>query len=493
MKNSCNFNYFDLLERNAKLYRRSPALIGDFGIISHEALLARSLELARSLYYLDIRLGDRIALLAPNVPRTLELLAAAGRCGAILILLNTRSSASEIETIIADSGARHVFVDVSLESLIAGLPDERVTCYALMGATEKLQAYPAPDAACIPQWPIIEASLPLVGIPTAAVQGRPRIALLSHAALMHQAFQLSAHWSLNTQDRHLCILPLFHTAGLSLSIAVQLVGGAIVLIKGFDAAAAVDAVEEHNASFFSSFAPILNTVLDAADARGAALSSLRIVTGLEPQQAVGRLVRRCPHVRFWHGYGQTETGGIVTLGVVGDHVGSAGRPLAEVGLRIATESGADAGVDKIGEILVRGPGIFSGYWQLPAVNAHVAREGWHHTGDLGHIDADGYLWYEGRTAEKIMIKSGGENIYPVEVEQALLGHPAVAQARVVGVPDEKWGETVRAFCVLRAGSQVGEQELIDFVGTRIARFKRPKEVLFVESLSGELNNESEKP
>lgn len=483
MKSSCGFNYYDLIEKNAKIYRDLPCLISNLEIVSHESLLTRSLELAKSLLGLGVKPGDRIALLASNNPQVLVLLSAAARCGAILIFLNVRSSKSEIETIMADSDARYIFVDVSLESSIIGLSDEEVTCYALTGAGENLQACPAPGAAFSPQWPIVDAGLPLVGIPTAAVQGRPRIALLSHAALMHQAFQLSAHWSLGVRDRHLCVLPLFHLAGLSLSIAAQLVGSATVLTASFDPITAVKAIEKDNASFFSSFAPILESVLDAADAQGASLSSLRIVTGLEPERVVGRLLRHCPNASFWHGYGQTETGGIVTLRVTGDHEGSVGRPLAQIRLRIEAQDGTDAGIDEIGEILVRGPGIFSGYWQLPETNAHVAGGGWHHTGDLGHIDADGYLWYEGRTVEKTLIKSGGENIYPAEVEQALLEHPAVMQARVIGVPNEKWGEAVRALCVLRAGSQVSEQELIDFVGTRIARFKRPKEVWFVGSLN----------
>lgn len=484
MRNQCGFTYFDLLEKNSIFYKNLPALIDDSGVISHGNLLIRARELSRSLASLDIRSGDRIALLAQNNPQTLELLAATGRCGAILILLNTRSSRREIESVISDSGARHVFVDASLEPLIVGLPVNRVTCHVLSGLGNTPRVCAIPEDDLNHDWPIIDARVPLIGIPTAAVDGRPRIALLSHEALLHQAFQLSARWSLGSHDRHLCILPLFHMAGLSLSIAAQLVGGAIVLRNGFEPVTAINAIEQYKASFFSSFSPILSKLLDAADARRASLSSLRIVTGLESPDVVAHLTRRCPNVRFWNGYGQTEAGGIVTLGLSDERIGSVGRPLTEVRLRIAKEDDIDAGIDEVGEILVRSPGVFSGYWKEEETNSRIVRGGWHHTGDLGRLDADGYLWYKGRATEKRLIKSGGENIYPAEVEQALLSHPAVAQVRVIGVPDEKWGEAVRAFCVLQNGSQVQEQELIDFVGTRIARFKRPKEILFVDSLVG---------
>lgn len=482
MPNLCNFNYADLLERNAILYRNAPALIGDFGVVNHDTLFAHSRALASSLQRLGVTKGERVALLASNNPRTLELLGAVAMCGAILVLLNTRSSASEITEIVRNSDARGIFVDAALKDLVSGLAVE-LNLYVFAGeATGRLQAVPEPGDLAIFAPPDVSADSPLIGIPTAAVQGRPRIAILSHAALMQQAMQLTTCWSLTARDRHLCILPLFHMAGLTLSVAAQLVGGASVIVGNSDAGAAVDAVERYHASFFASFAPILSNVLDAADTHPnpTALVSLRIVTGLEPRPVVERLLQSYPQVDFWSGYGQTETGGIVTLARSSDHPGSVGRPLPQVALRIATERGA---VRESGEILVRSPGVFSGYWQLPDVNANVARDGWHHTGDLGRLDTDGYLWYEGRVPEKALIKSGGENIYPAEVEQALLAHPAVAEARVVGVPDAKWGEAVRALCVLQKDAQVDQLELIEFVGRRIARFKRPREVIFVDSLN----------
>jgi acyl-CoA synthetase (AMP-forming)/AMP-acid ligase II len=135
-----------------------------------------------------------------------------------------------------------------------------------------------------------------------------------------------------------------------------------------------------------------------------------------------------------------------------------------------------------GEIVVRGPMVFQGYWRCEADNAFTLRNGWHHTGDMGRIDAEGYLWYSGRSPAKELIKPGGENVYPAEVERAILEHPALAQVVVIGVPDVQWGEAVKAVCVLKAGHTLSAEELIEFVGARIARYKKPKHVVYVAAL-----------
>jgi len=149
---------------------------------------------------------------------------------------------------------------------------------------------------------------------------------------------------------------------------------------------------------------------------------------------------------------------------------------------VVDEGDRPVAAGEIGEIVVRGPGVFEQYWNLPDDTAATFRNGWHHTGDLGAFDADGYLWYKGRSAAKELIKPGGENVYPAEVEAALKAHPAVAEAVVFGVPDQEWGEAVKAVCVLRPGSVATIQEIIDFVAGRIARYKRPKHLVIVADL-----------
>jgi len=473
------FPYGDLLARNALQYGDAPALAGSFGEVTHARLYQRAQGLAGALAAAGVVPGDRVALLASNCPQVFELLGACALRGATLLLLNTRASAAEIAGLVVDARPRLLFADAEFASALEQVPGD-VPAYAFGPATERLRAWEALpqahlDGSAVAQ---VDASSALVAIPTAAVEGSPRMALLSHAALMHQSLQLAHAWSLGAEARHLCILPLFHTAGLGLSLAAQLVGGASVLLPRFDAADAVAAIDRFGANFFASFAPILGSLLDAAKAAGSALVSLRHVTGLEPPESIARLQSHCPQAVFWSAYGQTETGGMVSLAPYAQRPGAAGIPLAATHVRIAGARGPG----EAGEILVRGACVFSGYWNLPAESAHAARDGWHHTGDLGCFDEDGYLWFTGRAPDKTLIKSGGENIYPAEVEQALLAHPAVQSAVVFGVLDARWGEVPRAVCVLRAGHAVSGAALADFVGLRIARFKRPREVVFVPAL-----------
>ncbi|RLF54752.1 MAG: hypothetical protein DRN37_09865 [Thermoplasmata archaeon] len=181
-------------------------------------------------------------------------------------------------------------------------------------------------------------------------------------------------------------------------------------------------------------------------------------------------------------YGQTETSCVATFGPYNERPGSAGKmlPLAEV--RLVDDYDRPVPVGQVGEITMKGPMVFKGYWNLPEDNEYTFREGWHHTGDQGRFDEDGFLWYAGRKAEKELIKPGGENVYPAEVEKAILDHPAIEKTVVFGVPDPKWKEGIKAVCQLKEGQTLEPEDLIDFVGGKIARFKKPQYVEFVTEL-----------
>ena len=182
---------------------------------------------------------------------------------------------------------------------------------------------------------------------------------------------------------------------------------------------------------------------------------------------------------FFCMYGQTETSAIATLGRYSDRPGSAGRTVQLSNVRLVDDADNPLPAGEIGEIAVKGPLVFKGYWNLTGDTARAFRGGWHHTGDLGRFDGDGFLWYEGRKAEKELIKPGGENVYPAEVEKAILEHPGVEKSVVFGVPDPKWKEGIKAVCQLHTGETVEPTELIRFVGERIASFKKPQYVEFV--------------
>lgn len=485
-----DFSYADLLARNAQVHGDAPALIDGGALITHRHLYRSSQALARWLAGQGLVTGDRVAVLASNRVRFLALLGASATLGLTLVLLNTRASAGEIADLVNDSAPRLLFCEDAFLPLLAQVP-EAVVCHHFGSGVGRLKAWPqtavdeagdatpdSPDSSLYP----ISPRLPWVAIPTAAVLGRPRLALVSQTALLHQAMQLAHLWRLDVDTRHLCVLPLFHVAGLGMTLASQISGGASVLMARFDATDAVQLIEGQQVTCFTSFAPILGAILDQAQAQGASLGALRTVIGLEAEETVARLHRQCPEARFWSGYGQTETGGLVSLAPFEEGGGFAGYPLPTVALRIETAEGLPAPVGEQGEIVLRSPGVFEGYWGEAPATAHVARGGWHHTGDLGRLDAQGRLWFLGRAPEKALIKSGGENIYPSEVEQALLDHPSVTAAVVFGVPDSRWGEAVRAVCVLRPGAAVAADELIEHVAQRIARFKKPREVVLVPAL-----------
>jgi long-chain acyl-CoA synthetase len=318
---------------------------------------------------------------------------------------------------------------------------------------------------------------------TAAVGGLPRGALLSHNGLMAAGMQLIAHWRLGPDDVNLGMLPMFHVSGLGLFMAVLQAGGATVLSARFDPAAAVEQIQAHRVTVFAEFAPMLGQILDQAGSRGADLASLRAISGLDTPDTLARFHAHCPGADFWAGYGQTEVSGMATLAPARERPGSAGRPtlLCEVG--VVDDADQPLPVGGTGEIVVRGPMVFLGYWQLEEDSRQAARGGWHHTGDMGRFDPDGYLWYAGRSPAKELIKPGGENVYPAEVEKVILEHPAIAEVVVIGVADPQWGEAIKAVCACRPGATApSPAELIEFVGARIARFKKPKHVVFVDQL-----------
>jgi long-chain acyl-CoA synthetase len=274
------------------------------------------------------------------------------------------------------------------------------------------------------------------------------------------------------------VLPLFHAAGIGLSLALLAAGGACVLLPRFDPVAAVAAIDDHRVTVCATFAPMLGAMLDAAQASGASLASLRIAMGLEPASVLERLAEMCPAAGFWSAYGQAEVSSMVCLGLQRERPGAAGRAVAPSQVRVQDAAGQPVATGVEGEIAVRGPTVFMGYWDVAQQRPFKPADPWHRTGDLGRLDEDGWLWFAGRAAHKQLIKTGGENVYPAEVEQVLLEHPAVAEAFVFGLPDEHWGEAVHAACALKPGAVTTEAELIGFVGERLARYKRPQRVRF---------------
>lgn len=477
-----SFTLHDLIKRNARLYGSNTALVFGDQRVTHAQYAERTARLAAGLAAAGVGQGDRLAILAPNCLEYVDLFGAAAQLGAIVVPINWRLSAEEVAYVIEDVAPRVLIVADEFQALLPQSSLDDKLRYTLGVAPAPWQ----PVSALYLDRTVPPADLNddegLVIIHTAAVGGRPRGALLSHRGLIAASLQTQLAWQLTTSDVNLGVLPLFHVAAIGFMLATQQAGGATLLLTRFDPPSLVKHIDEDGGSLIGTFPPMLGALLDAAAAQGSALDSLRVVSGIDVPETIARLRTTCPQATFWSAYGQTETSGSVSLAPFDERPGSAGRPTALNTVAVVDELDRPLPTGATGEIVVRGPMVFQGYWRCEADNAFALRNGWHHTGDMGRIDAEGYLWYSGRSPAKELIKPGGENVYPAEVERAILEHPALAQVVVLGVPDVQWGEAVKAVCVLKAGCTLSAEELIEFVGGRIARYKKPKHVVFVPAL-----------
>jgi acyl-CoA synthetase (AMP-forming)/AMP-acid ligase II len=476
----------DVLARHARERGHRPAVIDGTRTVDHAAFHGAVARQAAALAGAGLQPGDRFVLLAGNRAEVLVLLGAAAWLGAVMVPLNLRLSAAELAQQVLDAHARLVVLEPEHVGLLdaalpAGLGDTRRLLLAAPPADGL--ALVGPEAAAATAPPVVGRSDDAVlMLYTAAVDGRARGAVMSQRNLVASSAQLGLAWGLGPDDRWLGVLPLFHAAGIGLALATQAAGGASVLLPRWDPAAAVQAVDAHGVSLAATFAPMLGGLLDAAEATGSALASLRVLTGLEPPEVQARLPVRCPGARFWAVYGQAEVSSMVCLGPAADRPGAAGRAAALTEVALLDDTGQAVPTGGVGEIVVRGPTVCLGYWDPETCRPQPttsAADPWHRTGDLGRFDADGWLFFAGRAAYKQLIKTGGENVYPAEVERALLAHPAVAEAFVFGRPDAQWGEAVHARCALRPGAVADEGSLIEFVGDQLARYKRPRSITFV--------------
>ncbi|MBX3601265.1 MAG: AMP-binding protein [Rubrivivax sp.] len=481
-----SFTLHDQIERNALLHGSGTAFVADGQSITHAQYAARVASLAAGLAGEGITVGDRVAILAHNGQAYVDVIGAAARLGALVVPINWRLSAEEVAHVLSDTTPKVLIVAPELQPLVAGADLEGVRKYTTgpgldAGADWSALASLYLEGAA-PTPAAIGDDAGLLIVHTAAVGGRPRGAVLSHRGLLAAATKSAHAWNLTGADVQVGVLPLFHLAGIGMTLALMVAAGATVLLPRFDPKAIVGLIDEQRGSVMGSFPPMLGAVLDAAAAAGSKLRGLRIMTGIDAPDTLARFAADCPHASFWVAYGQTETSGSVSTSRYADRPGSAGLPVAQHTVAIVDDEDRPVPQGMAGEIVVRGPMVFNGYWNCDADNAFTFRGGWHHTGDMGRFDADGYLWYVGRSPAKELIKPGGENVYPAEVERALREHPALSEAVVFGVPDAQWGEAIKAVCVLRPGQTLAADALIEFVGQRIARYKKPKHVVFVAAL-----------
>ncbi|MEW2564969.1 acyl-CoA synthetase [Streptomyces griseorubiginosus] len=469
----------------ARRARKTPhrtALIHGGITLSYAELHTRVTRLAHALRARGIRRGDRVAYLGPNHPSYLETLFAAGVLGAVFVPLNTRLAGPEIGYQLSDSGARALVYGPSHAGLVAGLPGSTdVRTYVEVGAEyEQLLAGPAE--------PIDE---PVTGDDTCIIMytsgttGRPKGAMLTHGNLTWNAINVLVDTDLIADERALVSAPLFHTAGLNmLALPVLLKGGTCVLVEAFDPDATFDLIEQHRITFMFGVPTMFEQVARHPRWPAADLSSLRILTcGGSPVSTPLIAAYQERGLTFLQGYGMTEASP-GTLFLDAEHAiskaGSAGVPHFFSDVRVVRPDLAPVDTGETGEVVLRGPHVMPGYWGLPEETAASFADGWFRSGDAARVDEDGYVFIVDRI--KDMIISGGENIYPAEIEDLLLRHPDIAECAVIGVADEKWGEVPRAVVVPREGKVPDPDEVLASLAGRLAKYKIPKSVVVADEL-----------
>ena len=496
-----DYTIYDFICRNATISPDRDCIVFNDARLTHKEYKERCDKLAAGLLKAGIKKGDRLGVVAHNCDEFMILYGAAAKMGAILLPVNWRFQQDEVEFVLNDCTPRFAFAGPDYRKTVKqalGKVKSIEKCYTIGGGEASDGFLPfddlysedgADDEIDIP------AESGYVIIHTAAVAGRPRGALLSQANIVFGNLLSMSQNNFGPDDCHICILPLFHIAGLALAMTVMHAGGKNVILERFDAELTAKLIEKERGTTFFNFAPILKMIMDKYEEGSYDFSSLRYISGLDHPDNIKHFLELVPSANYGTGFGQTEVMG-VTGGLVQDRPGSAGKPAPFSRVALFDDYDNEVPVGTPGEICVRGPGVFLGYWNRDEDNAYTFRNGWHHTGDVGRFDEDGFLFYVKRKAEKELIKPGGENVYPAEVEKVILEHEKVAEVSVIGVSDPKWGEAIKAVCVLKPGESLEPKELSEFVGSKIARYKKPQYVDFVDSLpkteDGEIDREQVK-
>jgi acyl-CoA synthetase (AMP-forming)/AMP-acid ligase II len=482
-----DFTVYDMISRNAMLYPEREAIVFGDTRLDYRAYKSACDRCAAGLVKAGIGRGDRFAVVANNSDRFLILYGAAAKIGAILVAVNWRFQVEEIRIVLEDCTPKILFAGSDFQPAAAAAAQsvKSVQAFFGMSADPGRNNFQPFDALLSDEGADAVFDIPsdagFVIIHTAAVHGRPRGALLSQANIIAVNLQTLIGSRLDDGACYLCALPLFHISGLSTSMAVMHRAGKNVIAARFDPEQALDLIAQERVTVFSSFAPMLKMLLAKLALKSADLSSLRSLSGLEDPESIRKFMQAAFNAEFYSGFGQTEAMAVTGCNAA-EKPGSAGRPSPLTRVALMDDEDREVAVGQTGEICVRSPSVFLGYWGLEAETAYTFRNGWHHTGDMGRFDAQGYLWYVKRKEEKELIKPGGENVYPAEVEKAILTHDGIHEACVIGVPDEQWREAIKAVCVLKPGAQVVPRELIAHVAAKIARFKKPKHVVFVPAL-----------
>ena len=487
-----DMNWFAVLAHHATRAPDKAITVFDGETTTYAEMAGRAAALAGGLSERGVGPGDVVALLSYNCPEFLETIFAANYLGAIAMPINWRLAAPEVRYILEHSGARALVCDESLLGLAddatKGIEDTIVRACVSSVAADGWTTLPDLRASSngVPRVPAAADDIHRL-MYTSGTTGRPKGVMITHANLAWKNLAHVTEFGFTSAELGLACGPLYHVGALDLTTTSLIAAGATTIIhRSFEASAVVDELERSRVTTVWLAPAMVNAIMALPDIEQRDLSSVRVViNGGEkmPIPLIERVQRVFPSAWFADAYGLTETVSGDTFldrDSIVSKLGSAGRPCLYLELDIWDEAGESVPAGARGEIVMRGPKVFKGYWRAPDATAAAFAGGWFHTGDIGVRDDDGYLFIVDRL--KDMIVSGGENIASSEVERVLYEHDSVLEVAVVGRPDERWGEVPVAFVVLRQGATATAEDLVEHCRGHLGRFKVPKEITFLDVL-----------
>lgn len=501
-------NVFDLLDIASSIVPARTSLVterSDEARFTFAETRDRVRRTAGALKSLGVRAGDRVALMDVNGPAHVEFCFACGLLGAVFVPLNYRAKMGEIAWTLAEIGPRAVVGGSRYVPLLKQARREAKSSCVGVSLGDSHEDWYGYEASLGPSSPVDSA--PQRGDTDAAMimftsgtSSHPRGVVLSHASFCSfvMANVTPADPGPHTEERNILSAPLHHVAGAQALMSSVYAGRTLVLQPQFEPEGWLALAERERVNRAMLVPTMLKSLLECPKFEESDLSSLRVITygaAAMPERVLAQALDKLPHVQFINAFGQTETAATITMLSPEDHdlsgpsderekrrrrLTSIGKPLPDVEVCIVDKKGGEVAPGEVGEIVARGERLMKGYWNQPEATAAAVHNGWLHTGDLGWEDEDGYIFLAGRGRE--FIKRGGEMISPEEVEEVLEDHPAVAEAAIIGLPDETWGEMVHAVVVAAPGACPAPEALIEHCRERLAGYKKPEAVHFVDEL-----------
>jgi len=449
-------------------------------------------RLANGLMGLGIKRGDKVAFLLMNCMEIMECHFAPPKVGVVAVPLNFRLASRELIYQLGQSDSKAIIFDEMYQDVVNSIRSElpKVKHYICVSKEsipetinyEELLQKSSPEEPLVP----VDDDDPAYIFYTSGTTGRPKGAVLTHKNLFMDNANILCEMDINSSDRFLCIPPLFHLGALGVIQKFIWRGSTSVIMQRFVPEDIPKLIEKERITFIWLVPSMWNSLLQAPDIADYDLSSLRLGSygaAVMPPEVMDKILKQFPNIRMNVFFGQTEMSPCVTFLKTKDAIrklGSVGERVNNVELRIVDDNDNDVPIGQVGEAIYRGPTVMKEYYKMPEATAEAMKGGWFHSGDLVCEDEEGFIYVKGR--KKDMIISGGENIYPAEVEEVLYTHPKILEAAVIGVPDPQWGESVKAIVVTKPGGAMAEEEVIEYCKQNLASYKKPKSVEFVDAL-----------